>query len=111
MLIRVVLLLATLLQAAAVSPGAAHARLQHPTFAAPVCKGDAIPAAPYSPIERNGACADCLACCNSHPPVVSIFHEVWRLARSKSRTVNPASAALLAPPKPSETPPARAPPA
>ncbi len=111
MLVRIVLLLATLLQAAGVSAGAAHARFQHPTLAAPLCKADAIPAAPYSPIERNGACADCLACCSSHPPILSVLDEISHLTLSTGRAVVPASATLLAPPKHSDTPPARAPPA
>jgi hypothetical protein len=111
MLVRIVLLLATLLQAASVSAVAAHAHFQHPTFAAPICKAGAIPAAPYSPIEPNGSCADCIACCSSHPPVLSVLDEFSRLIRSTSRAVVPASATLLAPPKDLETPPARAPPA
>lgn len=111
MLVRIVLLLATLLQAASVSAVAAHAHFQHPTFAAPICKAGAIPAAPYSPIEPNGSCADCIACCSSHPPVLSVLDEFSRLIRSTSRAVVPAFATLLAPPKDLETPPARAPPA
>jgi hypothetical protein len=111
MLVRIVLLLATLLQAAGVSTGAAHAHFQHPTFAASICKAEAIPAAPYSPIEPNGACADCIACCSSHPPVLSVHDEISYLTRSTRRAVVPVSATLLAPPKHSDTPPARAPPA
>ncbi|MBI1980046.1 MAG: hypothetical protein HYS63_00460 [Methylocystis sp.] len=111
MLIRLILLLATLLQAAGISTGAAHAHFQHPTFAAAVCKGDAIPAAPYSPIDHNGSCSDCIACCDSCPPVLCALDDISHLIRSTTQTVVFASATLVAPPKHAETPPTRASPA
>lgn len=111
MLIRLVLLLAVLLQAAGFLTGAAHAEFQGPTFAVPVCKGEAIPTSPFSPIDHKGSCADCIACCDFHPPVLSVVDEISRLTHSRSQTVVPAAATLPAPPKHSKTPPARAPPA
>ncbi|MGD9540945.1 hypothetical protein [Methylocystis sp.] len=111
MLIRLFLLLATLLQAAVVSTGAAHARVQHPTFTAPICKNDASPANPYSPTDRAGSCVDCVSCCNSHPPDLCVFELVSRLIRPTGQSVILTPAVLPAPPKHSESPPARGPPA
>lgn len=111
MLFRLILLWAIALQAAVVSTGASHAYFQHATFTAPVCKGDAIPATPYSPIEHNGSCANCIACCDSHAPALSVIEPDARLIRSTSQTVIFSPVTILAPPKHSETPPARAPPA
>lgn len=111
MLVRLVLFLAILAQAAVVSTGAAHARVQRSTLAAPICRSDATPATPHSPIEHDGACVDCAACCDAHPPVLSVLDEISHVVRSVGRTAALNSAIVLAPPKTSETPPARAPPA
>jgi len=111
MLIRLFLLLATLLQAAGVSSGAAHAHFQRPTFAAPICRGDAIPATPYSPIDRAGSCSDCISCCDSYTPDLCVFELGSHLVRPTSQTVVLAAAVLPAPPKHLQTPPARGPPA
>jgi hypothetical protein len=80
MLLRLILLISILLQAAGVSTLAAHAQTQYPTFNAIVCKGDVAPSAPHSPADHGSSCSDCIACCNAPPSILCVSEQVARLS-------------------------------
>ncbi|MBM3642352.1 MAG: hypothetical protein FJX15_13730 [Alphaproteobacteria bacterium] len=110
MLFRLILLVATLLQAAAVPTGPAQAQFQYPAFTRVICKGATAPAAPHSPNEHDGSCSDCITCCSAQPPILCVFELLVRQSLPTTRNVILTSAILPAPRTHSETPPARAPP-
>lgn len=108
MLVRLILFIAILLQAAGVSTLAAHAQSHSPSFRAVVCKNDAIPAAPHAPSEHDGSCSDCIACCSAQPQIFCVYAQVARLSFPTARISVLALPILPVSRTRSATPPARA---
>ncbi len=108
MLVRLILFIAILLQAAGVSTVAARAQSHSPSFRAVVCKNDAIPAAPHAPSEHDGSCSDCIACCNAQPQIFCVYAQVARLSFPTARISVLALPILPVSRTRSATPPARA---
>jgi hypothetical protein len=111
MLVRLILLISILLQAAGVSTFAAHAQTQYQTFNAVGCKGDVAPSAPYAPIDHGSSCSDCIACCNAQPTVLCVSEQVARVSFPNRQTALPALPIFPVSRTRPLTPPARAPPA
>ncbi|CCJ06838.1 Hypothetical protein BN69_1387 [Methylocystis sp. SC2] len=108
MLVRLILFIAILLQAAGVSTVAARAQSHSPSFRAVVCQSDASPAAPHAPGDADGSCSDCIACCNAQPQMLCVYDQVARLALPAARISVLALPILPISRTRSATPPARA---
>ncbi|MGD9544590.1 MAG: hypothetical protein AB7F41_07855 [Methylocystis sp.] len=80
MLIRLILLVSILLQAAGVSTVAARAQTLFPAFNTVVCKVEFVPFAPHAPIDHERSCSDCIACCNGQPPILCVSEQIVRLS-------------------------------